>query len=207
MTEQPPLLNLGAWMERSWANGPGERYVLWLQGCLLRCPGCCNVDFLPQEPRHMVSIDEMARRICYIVGIEGVTYTGGEPTLQAQALALLSEQLRPVGLTVVCYTGYTLEELRARDDLWIERLLANTDILIDGPYRQEEAASLRWRGSRNQRIHYLTPAYRDLVNTEGPAEVEFAVGDQGFTTTGTWPAGFLERLQQVLAATKTKSYP
>jgi anaerobic ribonucleoside-triphosphate reductase activating protein len=203
MTAQRPFLNLGAWIERSRANGPGERYVLWLQGCLLRCPGCCNVEFLPQEPRHLISIDEMAMRIGDIEGIEGVTYTGGEPTLQAQALALLSERLRPGGLTVVCYTGYTLEALRARDDPWIERLLANTDILIDGPYRQEEAASLRWRGSRNQRIHYLTPAYRELADTEGPAEVEFAVGDHDFTTTGTWPAGFLERLQQILAAQKT----
>jgi anaerobic ribonucleoside-triphosphate reductase activating protein len=96
-----------------------------------------------------------------------------------------------------------LEELRARDDPWIERLLAHTDILIDGPYRQKEAANLRWRGSRNQRIHYLTPAYCALADTEGPAEVEFAVGNQGFTTTGTWPPGFLERLQQVLAAKKT----
>ncbi len=194
------MLNLGAWLERSAANGPGDRYVLWLQGCLLHCDGCFSPEFWPTEPNRPVAVEEMARRIVSVEGIEGVTYTGGEPTLQAHGLALLSRRLRAAGLTVVCYTGDTIESLRARGDPWVEALLACTDILIDGPYHRQEAANLLWRGSANQRVLFLSDAYRHLAGQveKGAAEVEFAIGQDGFTTTGTWPEGFLERLRRKL---------
>jgi len=200
MRETHTVLNVGTWLERSLANGPGERFALWLQGCPLRCPGCFNPEYLPLEPRHLIPVEEMAGRILAVHGIEGVTYTGGEPTLQAGGLALLSERLRRAGLTVVCYSGYTLEQLQARDDPWIKGLLTYVDILIDGPYVREKAANLLWRGSTNQRVHFLTPTYRHLAGEvdRRPAEVEFAIGHETLTTTGTWPPGFLERLKEVL---------
>jgi anaerobic ribonucleoside-triphosphate reductase activating protein len=142
----------------------------------------------------------MAHKILTVQGIEGVTYTGGEPTVQACGLALLSERLRTAGLTVVSYTGYTLEALRARNDPWIERFLASVDILIDGPFVQAKAANLLWRGSRNQRIHFLSDTYRHLAEQvdQDPAQVEFAIDQECFLTTGTWPQGFLERLKEIL---------
>lgn len=180
--------------------GPGKRFVLWMQGCPLRCPGCVNPEFQPFLPRTSLSVDHLARRIPAIRGIEGVTYTGGEPTYQAYPLALLSEQLRRRGLTVVCYTGYTLEALKNRADPAVERLLRATDLLIDGPYVRDKAASLLWRGSSNQRIHFLTDAYRGLRSRveEAGAEVEFSVGAKRFTAVGNWPPGFLERLADVM---------
>jgi anaerobic ribonucleoside-triphosphate reductase activating protein len=193
-------LNLGAWMPRSTANGPGERFVLWLQGCPLRCPGCINPELWPFVERTVVGVEEMAGRILATRGIEGVTYTGGEPTVQARALALLSERLRPAGLTVVCYSGYTLEQLKARSDEWIERLLASVDVMIDGPYVQELAAPLLWRGSTNQRVRFLSPAYRRLAEfvDSGPGQVEFSIDKDSFTATGMWPPGLLERLEDLL---------
>lgn len=193
-------LNLAAWQERSVANGPGERFVLWLQGCPLHCPGCINSEMQPFETRRVVSVAEMVTRILAIPGIEGVTYTGGEPMAQAEALALLSEQLLERGLTVVCYTGYSFDALRSRNDAWIARLLACTDILIDGPYLQEQTAPLPWRGSGNQRVHFLSGAYRHLVGgvDQPVSEVECIVGRDGFAVTGLWPEGFLQRLHQVL---------
>jgi anaerobic ribonucleoside-triphosphate reductase activating protein len=125
-----------------WLTGPGERFVLWLQGCPILCPGCFNEDLLPFVQRHIIDVAEMAATILGVAGIEGVTYSGGEPTGQAQGLALLSERLRAAGLTVVCYTGYTLEALQARDDSWINRLLSYVDILIDGPFVRDKAANL-----------------------------------------------------------------
>ena len=134
----------------------------------------------------------MAARILSVSGIEGVTYSGGEPTVQAHGLALLSEWLRAAGLTVVSYTGYTLEALQARADLWINRFLSTVDILIDGPYVQAKAVNLLWRGSSNQRVHFLTDAYRHLADQvdHGPAKVEFIVDSEGFITTGTWTYQF-----------------
>jgi anaerobic ribonucleoside-triphosphate reductase activating protein len=75
-----------------------------------------------------------------------------------------------------------------------------TDLLIDGPYLQEQSAMLRWRGSKNQRVHFLTDAYRHLRNEdeEKQTEVEFSVGSSGFVTSGIWPPGFLEKLEEVL---------
>ena len=83
MTVEGIHLNVGAWQERSVANGPGERFVLWLQGCPLLCPSCFNKELLPFVPRHIVEIEAMADMILAVPGIEGVTYTGGEPTVQA----------------------------------------------------------------------------------------------------------------------------
>jgi len=142
----------------------------------------------------------MANQILTLRGIEGVTYTGGEPMLQAHALVLLSQRLRQMGLTVVCYTGYTLEALRHHTDSWVSRLLNQVDILIDGPFVQAEAASLLWRGSRNQQVYFLTETYRDWkpkVN-QASAQVELTLATHDFTTTGIWPLGFVERLEDAL---------
>ncbi len=193
-------LNIGAWRARSTANGPGTRFVLWLQGCAVGCPGCFNPEFQPDVPRTVLSVDAVAAMVLATDGIEGVTYSGGEPTQQAAALAALSARLRAAGLTVFCYTGHTLAALRARDDAATNRLLSLTDILIDGPYDPALAASLRWRGSRNQRVHYLTDRYAALARTpdDAPAEVELTVGDARLAATGIWPPGFLERLKELL---------
>ena len=200
VSEAQPLLNLGAWEERSRVNGPGERFVLWVQGCPLLCPGCVNEDYLPFAERHVVRVEEMADHILAVPGIEGVTYTGGEPTAQAHALALLSRRVRSAGLSVVCYTGYTIEAIRERRDPWVEQLVGCVDILIDGPYAREQAASLLWRGSRNQRLLFLTDRYRHLASElEGrPAEVEFTLRPGRLTVTGTWPEGLLDRLKKHL---------
>ncbi len=198
--EDEPLLNVGTWHERSWANGPGQRFVLWMQGCPRRCPGCVNPQFLPMVSRHRFSVEELAARILAVRDIEGVTYTGGEPLLQAYGLALLSRRLRSAGKTIVCYTGETLASLRLHDDPWEAELLELIDILIDGPYVRAEAANLLWRGSRNQQVHFLSDVYRHLapeLETRA-AEVELMAGCDDFTTTGTWPDGFVERLEERL---------
>jgi anaerobic ribonucleoside-triphosphate reductase activating protein len=193
-------LNLGTWQERSVVNGPGERFVLWVQGCPLRCPGCINPEFLPFTQGIRISVAQMVEKIRRVSGIEGVTYSGGEPTAQAKALALLSEPLRALGLSIVCYSGFTLEQLQARRNPWIARLLNCCDILIDGPYLREQAANLLWRGSRNQRVHFLTERYRHLAEqvNDSPAEVEFCVGTQGYVASGNLPKELLRRLNEAL---------
>jgi len=56
----------------------------------------------------------MAERILRTPGIEGVTYSGGEPMIQAEPLYTLSQILRSQGLSILCYTGYTLTELQTK---------------------------------------------------------------------------------------------
>ena len=196
-----PRLNIAAWAAESVVNGPGKRFVLWLQGCPLHCPVCINPDYIPQVSRKHLSVSETAAYILSIPNLEGITYSGGEPTLQAEALALLNDKLRMAGLTIVSYSGYTLADLQKRPESAIAAFLDGLDILIDGPYQQTDAASLPWRGSRNQQIHFLTPTYQHLAEMvkQEKRHIELIAGEEQWFMTGTWTKTFWTRLQKVLA--------
>jgi len=141
------------------AEGPGRRFALWVQGCPLRCPGCCNPQMLPFGRGDATDVSALAAEIVATPGIEGVSFLGGEPFAQPGPLAALAALVRP--LSVMIYTGFTLEELRARNDTDTDALLASADVVVDGPYRREEPESARrWIGSRNQGLHFLTDRYR-----------------------------------------------
>lgn len=136
-------------------DGPGLRYVIFTQGCPHRCPGCHNPqthDFAGGERADVPAI------LAEIAGdplLQGVTFSGGEPFCQAEPLAQIARAVREMGKDVVAYSGYTLEQLEemARTDPAVGRLLDLCDILIDGPYIQEQRdLTLRFRGSANQRV-------------------------------------------------------
>ena len=78
-------------LARSEVNGPGIRAVVWVQGCPFRCEGCFNERFLPFSPAQQVSVSELAGTILSLPGIDGVTFSGGEPFAQAGPLAELGE--------------------------------------------------------------------------------------------------------------------
>jgi anaerobic ribonucleoside-triphosphate reductase activating protein len=145
------------------AEGPGKRFAVWFQGCPLRCPGCCNPEFLPFKGGQTKTLREMADWILRSrdeSGIEGITLLGGEPFAHAAGGVALARAAREFGLSTMVFSGYTLEELRARPEAEIEELIGLTDILVDGPYDREKPDSeRRWIGSTNQRIHFLTPRY------------------------------------------------
>ncbi len=116
------------------AEGPGVRFALWFQGCPLRCPGCCNPEFLPFNGGESKSLSEMLAWIDRTPGIEGITLLGGEPFAHAEAAAALSMAVHERGLTVMVFSGYTLEELKLNPSPHVANLLSATDLLIDGPY-------------------------------------------------------------------------
>jgi anaerobic ribonucleoside-triphosphate reductase activating protein len=146
------------------AEGPGKRFAVWFQGCPLRCPGCCNPEFLPFTGGETLALAEVVSQLDRAQiqdEIEGITLLGGEPFAHAAAAAALAAAARLRSLTVMVFTGYTLETLRMRTDSEVADLLANTDILVDGPYiRELPDTTRRWIGSTNQRIHFLTDRYR-----------------------------------------------
>ena len=139
------------------AEGPGERFAIWLQGCPLRCPGCCNPEMLPFDGGLPTPVDELVSQIIATDGIEGITLLGGEPFAHAAGLAALAREVRRHGLSVMIFSGYTLEELHSQSESAVDELLSQTDILVDGPYRNDmPETERRWIGSKNQRIHFLT---------------------------------------------------
>ena len=146
------------------SEGPGLRFAIWVQGCPLRCPGCCNPEMLRFEGGSEVSVEAMAGRVLEAAsasGVEGITLLGGEPTAQAAPLAALAGRVREAGLSVMVFSGFTLEELREAGNPDVRALLSRTDLLVDGPYlRDRPEAGRRWIGSSNQRIHAISDRYR-----------------------------------------------
>lgn len=175
-------LNIARTMHKSAANGPGERFVVWVQGCPLACPGCWNPDTWSFARRHVVEVEDLAAEILAVPGLEGVTFTGGEPFVQARALAELARAVRAAGSSVFVFTGYTLDELEGHAR---RELLAVTDVLVAGRYVEaRRTLDLPWRGSSNQRVHFLTDRYsaRDIPGTAA-AEVHLGA-DGGIVLTG-----------------------
>ena len=152
------------WTPCTDAEGPGKRFALWFQGCPMRCSGCCNPEMLPFEGGFKIPVAELEAHVIEARErheIEGITLLGGEPLAHAPAAAALTNAVRERGLSVMIFTGYTLEESRALRDPNVEALLANTDILVDGRYERDlPDTTRRWIGSTNQRIHFLTDRYR-----------------------------------------------
>jgi anaerobic ribonucleoside-triphosphate reductase activating protein len=146
------------------AEGPGVRFAVWFQGCPLRCPGCCNPEFLPFTGGTATATDDLAEQLraelARTPALEGVSLLGGEPFAHPAAGLKLAEAARDLGLSVMIYSGYTLDDLRAKADPDVHRLLALTDVLVDGPYRRElPDTTRRWVGSTNQGVHLLTERY------------------------------------------------
>lgn len=144
------------------AEGPGRRFALWFQGCPLRCQGCCNPEMLPFRAGQDVPLRQVLGQLVDAAGegIEGVTLLGGEPFAHAAGAAALAQRARDLGLSVMVFSGYALEEIRDSEDPAAADLLRFTDILVDGPYRADlPETTRRWIGSSNQRVHFLTERY------------------------------------------------
>lgn len=159
-------IRLASLIEESITDGPGLRLVLFAQGCPHRCPGCHN-------PQTFLSVGGQDFTLVRLLDIfkqnplcRGITFSGGEPFLQAAGLAKLAEAIHKEGADVVTYTGYRLEQLRqmATKANEIGALLSGTDLLIDGPFvlarRSLEAPFV---GSLNQRLIALSDKGNQLL--------------------------------------------
>lgn len=171
------------------AEGPGRRFSLWFQGCPLRCPGCCNPEMLSFSGGQTMTLAEVidqAREACDRHGVEGITLLGGEPLAHAASAAALAREVHRLGLSVMVFSGFTLEEARAMPEVAVQELLAETDILVDGPYvRGLPEAQRRWIGSSNQRIHFLTTRYHaDDPYWRRPNTLEIRLHDGAVTING-----------------------
>jgi anaerobic ribonucleoside-triphosphate reductase activating protein len=104
-------------------------------GCSIRCAGCYVPETHEQANGRLVSIDEI---IAEIDGRrerhDGVTVIGGEPFDQAESLLTLVEKLKAKNYHVAVYSGYTLDNLLARQAECVNRILAKIDLLIDGAF-------------------------------------------------------------------------
>lgn len=142
-------------VRESVVDGPGLRFVIFVQGCSHHCKGCHNPDtwdLLGGEP---IKAEDLLKQVKAEKLIKGVTFSGGEPFLQAAPLAWLGREIKKQGLDLITFTGYTWQELRALclEDQAVNDLMLVSDYIIDGPFVLEKKDfDLPFRGSRNQRI-------------------------------------------------------
>lgn len=167
MTHPPPAtgtrLRIHRFVPFTRAEGPGERACLWVQGCPIRCAGCAVPWTWDADAGEWMDVGALAEHILGGPPVEGVTFLGGEPFEQAAGLAELGGILRGAGLSVLTFSGYTLEKIRRAGRADWDALLGVTDLLIDGPFvRGRLDLSRPWVGSSNQRYHFLTDRYRHL---------------------------------------------
>ena len=148
------MLRIHALVKLSEVNGPGRRCVIWVQGCNQRCTGCFNPETQDFSGGFDMSIRDLLSWLP-VGEVDGITFSGGEPFLQAAKLADLAAECRSLGLNVMVYSGFTYEELLASNSSATKALLNQVDILVDGPYMADVQPNHRWAGSGNQRVIYL----------------------------------------------------
>ena len=153
------VLNVNKIVKDSIVDGPGVRYSIYLQGCFHKCEGCNTPHFHDSTQCKLFDIDKIFFEIKELSEYKetvNITFTGGEPFLQADPLADLLIMLNKsnIKISVLCYTGYTYEELNnlSNDMQSYNRLLSHIDYLIDGKFIKDKASNnIKYRGSINQR--------------------------------------------------------
>lgn len=131
-------------------DGVGLRTSIYCAGCENRCEGCHNPQSWDAEGGRGMTVEEIFDLI--VEADMNVTFSGGDPMLHPQGFAALAKMIKTrTDKTIWCYTGYLFESLiryPAR-----RALLENVDVLVDGRFvLAERDLTLRFRGSRNQRI-------------------------------------------------------
>ncbi|MGN0682916.1 MAG: anaerobic ribonucleoside-triphosphate reductase activating protein [Oscillospiraceae bacterium] len=148
-------LNIAGTVCESLVDGPGLRYVVFVQGCPHRCEGCHNPETHSFSGGKAVDIEQLFSECMEDPLHKGVTFSGGEPFCQSEGLYALALMFKERGLHLMCYSGWTFEELLAKSktEEYVGKLLSVIDILVDGRFIPEERSlALSFRGSKNQRL-------------------------------------------------------
>lgn len=187
------------------ALGHGTRVGIWLQGCSLGCRGCLSLDTWVSSPEHEVEVDNVIDWCRRTVDgpLDGVTFSGGEPFEQPEALRHLAEAFhrwrdeRGTPCDLLCYTGLTARHLR-RDHA---DLLGLFDAVIPEPFLESRPEGAIWRGSDNQPLLALTALGQEryghlaAYRPERPP-FQVAVTDDEIWYVGVPRRGDLQRLEQ-----------
>lgn len=148
-------------IEETMADGPGLRISIYCAGCLHHCKGCHNPQSWDFDAGKWMTIDSILD-IIKADEFSNVSFSGGDPFYQVDAFTELARRIKAeTNKNIWCWTGFTIEEIRA--DNHLAQMLPYIDTLVDGPFIEEQRdLQLLFRGSANQRIIHLTPVKEDL---------------------------------------------
>lgn len=138
-------------IEHSFVNGPGDRFVIWSQGCSKKCPQCYQPESWSEKANKLITAADLTQKIIDS-NAEGVTLTGGcileQPEVCLELLELLNNVNLPKG--IICFTGYTIEEIEQLPI--VQKCLPYIDLLIEGRYVYQLRTYSGLHGSTNQRF-------------------------------------------------------
>lgn len=167
-------------LKNTTVEGPGRRFCIWFQGCKKHCKGCFANETWDFDAGVKYSVSELYELIKLQHNIEGITFLGGEPFEQAKELSQLSKLIKKENLSIVCFSGYTIEELKSKNSKYINELLNQIDLLIDGGFEQDKFDLSRpWVGSSNQRFLYLTERYSESDIKKYKNKIEMRLNSNG----------------------------
>ncbi len=172
------IINIATYIPRSMILGPGERFVIWVQGCGLGCKGCWNLEMQPFKIKTLIPTVDLFDLIISESELEGITLLGGEPLHQSKEILSLVKKIKSRGLTVMLYTGYELGEIKDPDAI---ELVKSSDIVIPGRFISEKRNTLlKWRGSSNQKVIFNNNKYEKMYSMlDEENEVEVHINKNG----------------------------
>jgi len=189
-------IRLHAFEPCSRANGPGRRAVVWFQGCTLSCPGCFNPATHDPTSGYSYDTDQLCSDILAVGdNIEGVSFSGGEPLQQPQALLNLLQRLAASPLSCLLFSGYTLPEITVMP-LGAE-ILRHIDVLIAGRFDSSTHYGRGLFGSGNQQVHFLTSRYTSSDLARVPTSELIIHKDGSLTGSGIHPWRPYRRFQRI----------
>lgn len=175
MFDKQTLIRVAGIVPESIVDGPGMRYVLFVQGCPHHCKGCHNAETWDYTQGIFMTVDSIVKDVIQNPMLQGITFSGGEPFMQPVALNELLRKLRHQYMAkekpfnFMLYTGYTLEELESLQTpqktplgkFYMNRLnvsgsvlLQSLDYLVDGPFMEDKKSlNCKFRGSVNQKMY------------------------------------------------------
>ena len=140
--------------------GINTRIGIWTLGCFRNCLNCSNPELQYSDKEKELSIETIIE-ILKKFEFQGITISGGEPFLQIHELyRLVKAIIEEIKIDdILVFTGYTVEELHAMNDVEVEYILSHISVLVDGPYIEDLHTEKPLQGSSNQRIIIINKKY------------------------------------------------
>ncbi|MEG0899361.1 MAG: anaerobic ribonucleoside-triphosphate reductase activating protein [Oscillospiraceae bacterium] len=147
------MVRIAGAIRESIVDGSGLRFTLFTQGCVHNCKGCHNKQTHDLNGGYLSTQEKIINEFNKNPLLAGITFSGGEPILQAEELIPIAKAVCDTGRNCWIYSGYTFDELIKMENSAVKELLSYCDFLVDGKYVEElRDLTLTFRGSKNQRI-------------------------------------------------------
>lgn len=132
----------------SMSDGPGNRLVLFVQGCNIHCEGCHNKEIWDKTQGKRVHIDDLVIDVIHKLNkyTRNLTVSGGEPLDQTNQVIDLLNKLKNFDINICLYTGYEFEEVNPL-------ILENLDYIKTGKFIDNQKDTTNgYYGSSNQNL-------------------------------------------------------